>query len=220
VRKFTDSAQNDEIRKYILAASLRPIFRLMMKITVEGRENIPTEGPALLAANHFSWWEPPAMIFSSPRPIWFIGADDLRWELRIRWIIRLYGYIPVDRRRADKRTFDQAFQQLEKGRLVAIFPEGNMQAQELRTPKLGAIYLAHRANVPIIPIGISGQLNPGSFWKKMQRPMVSVKIGKPFYLPPLPEAWQEQKKAMIETGHLLMRNIAQLIEPERRGIYK
>ncbi len=214
------AASWDEIRKKLVATAASPILQLMMNISVEGQENIPAEGPALLAANHFSWWEPPAMIFASPRAIWFIGADDVPWELRIRWIVRLYGIIPVDRRRADKRTFDLAFAHLQKERLVAIFPEGNMQAQELRPPKLGVMYLAHRAGVPIIPIGISGQVNPGSFWKKLQRPHITLKIGKAFTLPALPENWQEQKKAMAESGHILMRHIAELIEPERRGIYR
>jgi 1-acyl-sn-glycerol-3-phosphate acyltransferase len=210
----------DERRKTVVAAVADPIFRMMMKITVEGAENIPATGPAILAANHFSWWEPPAMIYASPRPVWFIGADDVTWELRIRWIVKLYGIIPVDRRRMDKRTFDQAFQQLKQGRLVAIFPEGNMQAQELRPPKLGVMFLANRAAVPIIPIGISGQVNPGAFWKKLQRPRVHVKIGKAFMLPSLPDDWQEQKKAMAESGHILMQHIAELIEPERRGFYR
>lgn len=209
-----------ERRKQIVGWFARPILRRMMKLNVSGVENIPAEGPILLAANHFSWWEPPAMVYASPRPVNFIGAADVKWELRIRWIVHLYGIIPVDRTRVDKSTIDNALAALKEGKIVAIFPEGNMQATELRPPKLGVMFLAHRANVPVVPVGISGQVDPGKSWKKLRRPTINVTIGKPFLLPELPENWREQKKVMEDSGHELMRRIADLIEPERRGFYK
>lgn len=209
-----------ERRKSFVGWFARPIFRMMMKLNVSGMENIPADGPILLAANHFSWWEPPAIVYASPRPVNFISAADVKYELRIRWIIRLYGIIPVDRTRVDKSTIDKALAALKEGKVVAIFPEGNIQADVLRSPKLGVMFLAHKANVPIVPVGISGQLDPGKSWKKFRRPVIDVKIGKTFLLPETPEHWRDQKKVMELSGHELMRHIAELIEPERRGFYK
>ncbi len=195
----------------------RPFIRLMMKIKVVGLENIPKEGAALLAANHFSWWEPPSMIVSCRRPIYFIAANDFRWDWRISWIVRLYGTIPVDRTRFEKKTIALALKKLREGRLVGIFPQGGMQQTVITDAKPGVMYIAHRSAVPVIPVGISGQINPSSSWMRLRRPSVTVRIGKPYQLPALSETWAEQKKQMTDSGNDLMAHIAALVDPAHRG---
>ena len=203
----------------VLAYLASPIIRLGLNIKVSGEENIPESGAAILAANHFSWWEPPSMIASIKRPIYFIAANDFKWEKRISWIVKLYGSIPVDRVRFEKKTINIALEKLKQSQFVAIFPQGGMQQKEITEAKSGVMFLAYKANVPIIPIGISGQLDPGKQWKNLKRPTINLRIGDPYSLPNIPEKWSEKKKLMLESGEDLMRKIAALVDPEYRGKY-
>ena len=198
----------------------RPVLRFALNIKVTGLENIPDTGPAILAANHFSWWEPPSMIASILRPIYFIAANDFKWEARIAWIVKLYGSIPVDRVRFEKKTIYLALDKLKEGQLVGIFPQGGMMHNEITEAKAGVMFLGYKADVPIIPIGISGQIDPGLSWKKFRRPEITVRIGKAYRLEMLPETWKEKKHRMLESGDELMAHIAALVEPSLRGKYK
>lgn len=203
-----------------IAAVARPLITLGLDIHVEGMANIPDKGPAILAANHFSWWEPPSMLKSITRPVYFIAANDFKWDLRIRWIVRLYGTIPVDRVRFEKKTIALALEKLREGHFVGIFPQGGMQQQEITAAKPGVMFLAYKAGVPIIPIGISGQIDPSKHWLKLKRPRITLRIGKAYELKDLPENWSAQKRTMQESGDELMARIASLVDEAYRGVYK
>jgi len=202
-----------------IAAVARPVLRLMMRVEVEGSENIPDQGPAIIAANHFSWWEPPAIIASIFRPVYFIAANDFRWDLRIRWIVRLYGSIPVNRNNFERKTVNIALQKLKDQQLVGIFPQGGMQQTEITDAKPGVVFMAFKADVPIIPVGISGQIDPSRYWKRLRRPRIKVRIGRPFRLKTLEGNWAQNKEYANEMGRDLMAHIAVLVDPEYRGNY-
>jgi len=139
------------------SALLRGMFRLCGGFHVRGLEHLPKTGPAILASNHLSWADPPALRAVLRRTSWFMANDFL---FRIPVLGRLlpwYGGFPVERGKIDRDALRRAEQHLADGDFVVIFPEGGTTITGVLYPfEGGAALLALRANVPLVPVGITG----------------------------------------------------------------
>lgn len=127
-------------------------------ISVTGLENIPQNGPAILAANHASMLDPVSLAVMVKRPIHFMGKAELFRKRFLNWLFRGLHAFPVNRGLADRTAIRTALELLADGRLVGIFPEGtrNKTETELLPMQSGASLLAIKAQVPIIPIVVKG----------------------------------------------------------------
>ena len=90
---------------------------------------------------------------------------------------------------------------------------------EITDAKAGVVFMAYKARVPIIPIGISGQIDPSRQWLRFRRPRIKVRIGPAFMLKDVEGNWGENKERMSLIGQDLMAHIAVLVDPEYRGKY-
>lgn len=118
---------------------------------------LPSQGPALVVANHVSGLDPLLMIAASPRPLRFIIATEEynRWWLR--WLFRAIGCIPVDRQANPLRTLRTALAALEAGEIVALFPQGRIHVDAAPLElKRGVAYLADKTGAPIYPLRVEG----------------------------------------------------------------
>ena len=119
---------------------------------------LPVSGGALLAANHVSGLDPLLMIASCSRPLRFMIATEEynRWWLK--WLLETIGCIPVDRTGQPEKAFQAALQALDVGEVIGVFPQGRIQAPREGpvAVKRGVVALAHLADVPIMPLHISG----------------------------------------------------------------
>ncbi len=119
---------------------------------------LPERGGAIVACNHVSGLDPLLMVAACHRPLRFLIAKEEyeRWWLHP--LYRVMGCIPVDRTRNAEKAFYRARQELAKGEVIAIFPQGGIHhAGEPRQPlKRGIIMLADLAKVPIFPMRVSG----------------------------------------------------------------
>ncbi len=119
---------------------------------------LPGSGGALLAANHVSGLDPLLMIASCSRPLRFMIATEEynRWWLK--WLVRHIGCIPVDRAGQPEKAFQAALRSLDVGEVIGVFPQGRIQApgEGPVALKRGVVALAHLADVPIVPLHISG----------------------------------------------------------------
>ncbi len=119
---------------------------------------LPASGGALLAANHVSGLDPLLMIASCSRPLRFMIATEEynRWWLK--WLFEIIGCIPVDRTGQPEKAFQAALRALDVGEVIGVFPQGRIQGpgEGPVTLKRGVVALAHLADVPIIPLHISG----------------------------------------------------------------
>ena len=198
--------------KMLAAAALHTVGSLR----VEGRENLPDSGPFLLVGNHFHFADPVALLHLCDRQVEFVGGfrfPNAPWI--VKFIPSLWGYLPAYRGAYSRSTLDYAMQILGKGGVVGIFPEGGAWAQVLRPPRPGAAWLATEAGVPVVPVGLDGFPQLFKSW----RPQLTLRIGEPVgpFEPAGSEA--ERRQRIDAVGEEIMKAIASLIPPERRGVY-
>jgi 1-acyl-sn-glycerol-3-phosphate acyltransferase len=124
---------------------------------------LPSEGPALVVANHISGLDPLLMIACSRRPLRFLIAREQYNRFGLQWLFRATGCIPVDRERSPEKALRQAFKALREGQVVALFPHGkiHLDSDPPRRTKAGASRLAAISRAPVIPLRISGVARQG-----------------------------------------------------------
>jgi 1-acyl-sn-glycerol-3-phosphate acyltransferase len=148
---------------------------------VIGRHNIPRDGAFVLAPIHRSNIDTPLAAAVSSRRLRFMGKDSL-WKIRvIGWILSALGAFPVTRGTADREALKRCIAVLEMGEPLVLFPEGTRQSGPIVMHLFdGAAYIAVKAGVPIIPLGIGGSERVMPKGKKMIYPRKCVLvIGEP-----------------------------------------
>jgi 1-acyl-sn-glycerol-3-phosphate acyltransferase len=136
---------------------VRGLFRLFGGFRVSGLEHVPAAGGAILAPNHRSWADPPAMRCVIRRSCWFMGNDFLFRIPVLGKLIPLYGAFPVERGKLDREALRIAEGHLKDGDLVCVFPEGGTTVTGWLFPFEGGVALmALRTGMPIVPVGITG----------------------------------------------------------------
>ena len=131
-------------------------FRLFYHHKIFGREHI-CKGPAIIASNHLSFWDPPILGTSCPEEVYFIARATLFDHPILRFFITRLNAYPVKGVAHDFTSFKLISQLLEEKKKVILFPEGRRSVDgKLQDFKTGVAMLAHRASCPIIPAYIYG----------------------------------------------------------------
>ena len=193
-------------RSNILYKLIRDIghlyLRLIYRIQVQGRENIPAEGPGVILPKHQYWTDIPLVALAAWRPVSYIAKQELFAYPGVRHFISALGGIPLDRANPVK-TLD-SFRHLERLLLgkefVVIFPEGTYYPRSMGRGKHRLIERILRVQekmnwegqqaLPFIPMGIQ-------YLEKKVRPEIRVKIGPPLYADRKSEA-QEFTRLIVE----------------------
>jgi 1-acyl-sn-glycerol-3-phosphate acyltransferase len=160
---------------------------LWLRTSYEGRENVPASGAYVVAPVHRSNLDTLIVGGLSRRRLRFMGKDSL-WRTRFFGaVFSALGAFPVHRGSADREALRRSIEVLRGGEPLVVFPEGTRQSGPVVQPLFeGAAYVASRAGVPIVPVGIGGSEAAMPKGSKMIRPVkVHVVIGAPL-LPPAP----------------------------------
>ena len=203
-----------------LQALARGVFRIISDLEIEGRENFPPSGPLIMVGNHFSFIDPMAFVSLAPWPMDFIGGAVTPHAPKIvRFIPRLWGFLPVYRGTGSTYALKEAEKILKSSGVVGIFPEGGSWAQTLRPARPGAALLTSRANAPLLPVGLINLPEIIPALKKFKRAKIRFRVGKPFGPFPTTGSAYERRQQLDEIGHEIMRKIAELIPTQQGGIY-
>jgi 1-acyl-sn-glycerol-3-phosphate acyltransferase len=164
----------------VLAAAVRVAFRLR----VLGR--LPERGPAVLAPNHLSYWDPVVLGVAAQRRgrrLRFFAQEPLFSKPVVGWILRTTRQIPVRRGLGPERATDAVRAALDAGEVVVIYPEGTIpRAGECPPPKRGIGLVAARCRVPVIPVAMWG-VQPGRGVRRfLPRQPAAVLFGTPLDL--------------------------------------
>lgn len=141
----------------IFRAIVVGVCRAYTRTTIIGTHNIPKDGAFLLAPIHRSNIDTPLAAAVTRRRMRFMGKDNI-WKIRpIGWIVSALGAFPVTRGSADREALKRCIAVLQAGEPLVLFPEGTRQSGPIVMPLFdGAAYVAVKAGVPIIPVGIGG----------------------------------------------------------------
>jgi 1-acyl-sn-glycerol-3-phosphate acyltransferase len=171
--------------KYIL---LGPWLRLIFRPQVEGRDNVPDEGPAIIASNHLSFSDSIFMPLMVKRKVTFVAKAEYFTGRGLKgWLTKMFfvgtGTIPVDRSggRAAQAALDTQLRVLREGNLAGIYPEGTRSPDgRLYRGKTGVARLALESGAPVIPVVMlnADEIQPpGKIIPKVKR--VKIRFGEP-----------------------------------------
>lgn len=162
-----------------------PTLHLYLRGRIYGANNVPRNGPLLVVANHASDFDPPIVSSCVRRPVSYMAKEELFKVPVLAPAIRAYGAYPVKRGSADRSAIRSALQQLNHGWAVGVFLQGTRTPDgRISAPKLGAVLIAAKAQVPILPVSLWGteRILPKGAKFPQPRP-VTVRIGAPLAPP-------------------------------------
>ncbi|MDQ3991512.1 MAG: 1-acyl-sn-glycerol-3-phosphate acyltransferase [Actinomycetota bacterium] len=142
--------------KHIL---LGPLLRVIYRPRAVGLDNVPSEGPCILASNHLSFVDSLFLPLVVRRPVVFLAKADYFEKRRTRWFFRAAGVIPVRREggSASEAAILAGIGELRSGHVVGIYPEGTRSPDgRLYRGKTGVARMALEAQAPVIPVSLSG----------------------------------------------------------------
>ncbi len=186
---------------------------------IEGQENVPREGAAIVVVNHLGFLDVPLGYVAIDRDDatgWV--ADKHRKIGLYRFVVDTAEGVWLNRENPDLSSIKEALKLIKQGRIFAVAPEGTRSPTDaLIEGKEGVAYLAIQSQVPIIPAAITGTEHVVQAWKRFRRPVLTVRFGEPFKLP---EMDRDQRQQQLKQGILeIMCRIAALLPDKYHGIY-
>ena len=209
------------ISRPILKTVFRAIFRVLGRVTITGKENIPYDEAYIVAMNHVSIYDPPLVGAFWPEQLEIIGASDVFDKPGQGQVLKAYGVIPVHRGDYDRVLFTKIISVIKAGFPLLIAPEGGRShVTGMRRAMPGIAYIIEQTRVPVVPLGIVGTTE--DFWqraKRGQRPALELRIGKPIQLPEITAKGTAKHEARQHNADLVMNYLAGLLPEEYRGVY-
>jgi 1-acyl-sn-glycerol-3-phosphate acyltransferase len=162
----------------IVGSAVRPLYR----VRVEGLDNVPASGPAIIAANHVSFLDSMTITVILPRRITYLAKAEI-FDPRFRgWIFRIGGQIPVDRNNPGGEPMLAGMRVLDLGGILGVHPEGTRSPDgRLYRGKTGVARLAHASGATVIPTGVTG--SHAIYPKEARFPKLRGQIGVTFGTP-------------------------------------
>ncbi len=209
------------LRRRFFRGLVRTVFKLITRVEIEGRENIPADGAYIIAYNHISLFEPPLLICFWPELPEALAGADVFDRPGQNFFVRVYDAIPVKRGEYDRSVIERMTAVLQAGRPLMIAPEGGRSHElGLRRGQPGVAYLMDLLNVPVVPVGIVGtddhMLRRAL---KGQRPRLQMRIGEPITLPPISGRGAERRAMRQTNADLVMQRIVDLLPARYHGVY-
>ena len=208
-------------RRSVMKVFFRSVFRILFRIKISGRENVPRQGAYLICHNHVSILEPALLLaFWKTQPE-ALGAAELWHRPGQSLAVRLYKAIPVQRGDYERSIFNKVIANLKTGKPMLIAPEGTRShVPGMQRAEPGVAYLVEHTRVPVLPVAIIGTTDANlraAF--RLARPELRVIIGEPFTLPELAVRGKDRRLSRQENADRVMQRIAALLPEEYRGVY-
>ncbi len=186
---------------------------------MEGIENIPENGPAILMINHIAFIDSIVVLHVVPRNIVPLAKVEVLDYPIIRIFPKMWHVIPIKREEFDRTAVKMVKEVLQAGEMVLVAPEGT-RGTALQQGKEGVAYLASRSGAPVIPVAIEGTVGLPAirFSKRWSQPGAIVKFGRPFrFKTEYQRASRDQLRLMTDEA---MYVLAGMLPSERRGVYQ
>lgn len=212
--------------KFITRVLFPPLIRVLFAAKVIGRSNMPAHGGVILASNHLSFFDSVIITLLSRRPVSFLAKEEyftgtgFKGKLS-KAFFESIDAIPVNRRSASaaQDALDAGLARLVDGEAFAMYPEGTRSLDgRLYRGKTGVAWLALTANVPVVPVALTGtdKIQPVGT-KGIRLAKLRIEYGEPMDLSVFGEA--TSGKARREATDAIMERIGAMSGQEYAGIY-
>ena len=194
------------------------VMPLLGSIKIEGRENVPQSGGAVLSCNHPGGVDVVALGYASPRQIYYMAKQELfEFQPWFSALISSVGAFPIRRGVRDIAAIDHSLQLVREGQVLGMFPEGTRnKGGPLGRAKSGAVRIAALTGAPLVPSAVIGIPELHREWSNpLRRTPVIVRFGEPIHFIGDPDDAAAVQHQSVE----LMYAIARLLPPELRGRY-
>lgn len=202
---------------------LRPLSLRLWRFTIEGLDNLPADGPAIICPNHVSFLDSAFTMIHVGRSISFVGKAEYMDSWKTRRLFPMLGMIPIDRSGGSRSetALAAAEEVLARGELFGIFPEGTRSRDGmLYKGHTGAARLALRTGAPLVPVGITGTREiqpPDRVLPKFRRP-VTLRFGRPIDTSRYRDGLHDHLALRALTDELMF-EIRELTGQEYRNVY-
>lgn len=189
------------------------IFAIVARVHLRKRYNVPKHGPFIIASNHLSWTDIPLVPMYLPGKVIYMAKEEV-FTGKVGWLTRFLGAFPVKRGEGDRQSLRAALEQLKKGNVLVIFPEGTRsKTRTMAKGHAGLGMIALRANVPVIPVAIWGSENA---LKKFGAD-ITISYGEPMMLKP--KGAKITREDIDNASEEVMKRIASMLPAKYRGVY-
>lgn len=152
-----------KIGKCIVSTCIYVYCKIVYRVKIIGKENVPKEGSLIFCGNHRTYLDPPLIVVTAGRDMRFLAKEELRKNPLFAFLGMLYQGIYVKRDAKDIGPLKESIKTLKAGGCIGLFPEGTrngMEKNEGGKLKNGATYMAIKTGAKIVPIGIVGPAKP------------------------------------------------------------
>lgn len=164
-----------EIPYLLFTPLMRLLFRIYYNPKIINKNNIPKNGPIIIASNHKHIYDQCFTIMATHRPIHYLAKKEY-FDGKLSWFFKMFGCIPVNRQIKDTNATNKALEVLNNNGAIGLFPEGtrNKTYDIFLLPfKFGAVSMAKKTNATIIPSCVTGDY-------KFHSKNLMIRYGKPF----------------------------------------
>lgn len=182
--------------------TIQPVVHVLTRLHVYGAERVPREGGLVVAANHFSWVDPPALGAACPRTIYYMAKVEAHRVPGLGELMRSFGAFPVRRGESDRDAVRTMREIVRAGNALGMFVEGTRQRSGVPgRVQPGAAMVAINEGVPVVPAAIHGSQR----WRLGNFAPVSVAWGTPMTFDGLPRGGRGYREASAEIERELRR---------------
>lgn len=179
LRTSAQEPDRTSARYRIFRRAMILLGKLLFGFTIRGLENVPKEGPLIVASNHQRLPDPVFVCMAIPRRVQWMAKKEL-YVFGLRKFFKLLGTFPVDREGGGRSALRSGIGFLADGWAMGIFPEGTRGGGEgTKQAKTGVVMLAVRGNAPVLPVHIGDIPTPAA---RLRGEKLEARIGKPVTL--------------------------------------
>lgn len=196
-----------KIERIALKWIIYAFYKVVYRIKKVNEENLPMDEPVIVCANHLNYLDALALVICSKRRIRFIAKEDLFHNGFLNYLAHIYDVIPIKRGMRDLESMKICLKALKNGETLGIFPEGTRKGLE-KGSKVhnGAAYMAMKAKVKVVPVGIQGSFKPFT--------RVTLNYGKPIDFTKY-DSKNPEKDNLEQATKEIMENIVMLTKKEK-----
>ncbi len=204
----------------VIRGAIAVACRVWFRLEIVGREHVPATGAFIMAPVHRSNLDTPVISAITTRRLRYMGKESL-WKTRFgAWFFTSLGGFPVERGTADRTALRACQAVLERGEPLVMFPEGTRRFGPVVEPENmhdGPAFVASRAKVPILPVGIGGSeraMPKHATWVRPRK--MSIVIGPPIPAPAGTDGGRTPRRAVAETTERLRVEVQHLFDEAQR----